>query len=145
MNCIGYSAKGVHKTYISSTIAATIAIELRISADFGILLEFRAHWKDKYVVEVVENKLIIYSSRIPYGELFTIARTEEDLVEEDLLNFDFRSRILIKTDTYTYYQIIGSGYEGPWPKEEYPELYDEYIQMFKEGESVLNSIRAYIH
>jgi len=118
---------------------------LRISADFGILLEFPAHWKDKYVVEVVENKLIIYSSRIPYGELFTIARTEEDLVEEDLLNFDFRSRILIKTDTYTYYQIIGSGYEGPWPKEEYPELYDEYIQMFKEGESVLNSIRAYIH
>lgn len=105
------------------------------------------------MVEVVDNKLIVYSKNtmewsntrytVPHGELFRIVRTEEDLSEEDLLSFDFRSKILLKTDTYTYYQMIGNGYEGPYPKEEHPELYEEYMQMFDESKSVLSSVGVY--
>jgi len=54
--------------------------------DFGIALEFPAHWKDKYVVEVVDDELVVYAKNTmewgagrgnshPLGEIFTIART----------------------------------------------------------------------
>lgn len=139
-----------HSPEETNTDSETILYD---NPDFGITLEFPAHWKDKYVVEVVDNKLIVYSKNtmewsntrytVPHGELFRIVRTEEDLSEEDLLSFDFRSKILLKTDTYTYYQMIGNGYEGPYPKEEYPELYEEYMQMFDESKSVLSSVGVY--
>ncbi len=117
--------------------------------DIGISLEFPGDWKGKYLVAEEGNILRIISrntrdadKRGYDGELFRIVReTGELITTEDIAYRYFKGKIILRGNGYTYISSIGNGYNGPWPRENNPGLYDEYQEMFKKRDAVCQTAR----
>ena len=109
--------------------------------ELGFSIELPQEWKDRYIIEELEDGIDIFSKKnYQGGLLFSLRRVIGELItEEDMKQAPVGQKIVLQDNGYTYFIRMPSDVQYPPDNE---ELSQEYTSMSEQVSEIIKSISS---